>query len=133
VKLEEERFGATLTVGLNKLDELVARNQNPTFGVAVIDSVELARLYDTFGTPIDLMYVIMVEGKHKLRHLVELAGVAQYLLVDVGEELSEEEFRNGIERLLKKLQENETGPTTKQQIKTKPVYVALSRRTDTKA
>ena len=133
VKLEEERFAATLTVGLNKLDELIASNQSPTFGVAVINSVDLARLYDTFGTPIDLMYVILVEGKHKLRHLVELAGVPQYHLIDIWEDLTEEEFRNGIERLLKRLQQGETGPATKQQMKTKPAYIALSRRAGTKS
>src|SRR6185295_11388823 len=46
VRLEEERFGATLTVGLSKLNE--------TFGSsagAVPEYKALARLYDTFGTP----------------------------------------------------------------------------------
>src|SRR3989441_6164640 len=53
VKLEEERFGSTMTVGLQKLDELFAKTdkgQIPPFR-------ELARLYDTFGTPRDLIRV----------------------------------------------------------------------------
>src|SRR5687768_5179005 len=53
VKLEEERFGSTMTVGLQKLDELLAqteRGRTPAYN-------ELARLYDTFGTPRDLIRV----------------------------------------------------------------------------
>src|SRR5882724_5974627 len=66
VLLEEERFGATLTVGLNKLDELI-RNPNSKFGV---DDVDLAKLYDTFGTPIDLMYVVLCETDQRIRTLL---------------------------------------------------------------
>jgi alanyl-tRNA synthetase len=57
VKLEEERFGATMTVGLQKLDDLFAQtpeNQKPTY-------TDLARLYDTFGTPRDLIRVGLEE------------------------------------------------------------------------
>ena len=50
VRLEEERFGSTLTVGLNKLDEVFAAAKG-----AVPDYKTLARLYDTFGTPRDLI------------------------------------------------------------------------------
>ena len=52
VRLEEERFGATMTVGLNKLEELFSstEGQMPEFK-------ELAHLYDTFGTPRDLIRV----------------------------------------------------------------------------
>ncbi|MGI9167659.1 MAG: alanine--tRNA ligase [Pyrinomonadaceae bacterium] len=57
VKLEEERFGATMTVGLQKLDDLFAqtpKDQTPAY-------TELARLYDTFGTPRDLIRVGLEE------------------------------------------------------------------------
>ncbi len=57
VRLEEERFGTTMTVGLQKLDELFAqtpKNQTPAY-------IELARLYDTFGTPRDLIRVGLEE------------------------------------------------------------------------
>jgi alanyl-tRNA synthetase len=56
VRLEEERFGATLTVGLNKLDELFASTQG-----RVPEYQALARLYDTFGTPRDLIRVGLEE------------------------------------------------------------------------
>ena len=57
VRLEEERFGSTLTVGLQKLDALFST----TTEGAMPDYKELARLYDTFGTPRDLIRVSMEE------------------------------------------------------------------------
>jgi alanyl-tRNA synthetase len=57
VKLEEQRFGSTLTVGLQKFDELFAKSeagQMPAY-------TDLARLYDTFGIPRDLMRVVLEE------------------------------------------------------------------------
>ncbi|MEP6570836.1 MAG: alanine--tRNA ligase, partial [Acidobacteriota bacterium] len=56
VKLEEERFGSTMTVGLEKLDELFASTQG-----AMPEYKTLARLYDTFGTPRDLIRVGLEE------------------------------------------------------------------------
>ena len=56
VRLEEERFGTTLTVGLNKLDELFATTQR-----TMPDFKQLARLYDTFGIPRDLIRVALEE------------------------------------------------------------------------
>jgi alanyl-tRNA synthetase len=53
VTLEEERFGSTLTVGLQKLEALfstASEGEMPPYA-------ELARLYDTFGTPRDLIRV----------------------------------------------------------------------------
>ena len=57
VKLEEERFGSTLTVGLQKLDELFGKS--PADGM--IPAVELARVYDTFGVPRDLIRISLSE------------------------------------------------------------------------
>ncbi|HEX7956815.1 MAG TPA: alanine--tRNA ligase, partial [Pyrinomonadaceae bacterium] len=53
VTLEEERFGSTLTVGLQKLEALFSSTQEGELP----DYKELARLYDTFGTPRDLIRV----------------------------------------------------------------------------
>src|SRR5205085_2291769 len=44
VRLEEERFGATLSVGLKKLEELMRE-------VGDVRVADLARLKDTYGTP----------------------------------------------------------------------------------
>src|SRR5437016_3377542 len=53
VRLEEERFGSTLTVGLGKLDEVFTKARN----AEAPDYRDLARLYDTFGTHLDLIRV----------------------------------------------------------------------------
>jgi len=56
VRLEEERFGSTLTVGLQKLDDVfsAAKGRMPSYD-------NLAQLYDTFGTPRDLIRVSLEE------------------------------------------------------------------------
>ena len=56
VGLEEQRFGSTLTVGLNKLDEVFTATKG-----AMPEYKTLARLYDTFGTPRDLIRVALEE------------------------------------------------------------------------
>jgi alanyl-tRNA synthetase len=62
VRLEEERFGSTLTVGLQKLDEAFAKVQSGK----VPEYKDLARLYDTFGTPRDLIRVGLEERGHAI-------------------------------------------------------------------
>jgi alanyl-tRNA synthetase len=57
VRLEEERFGSTLTVGLQKLEALFAT----TAEGEMPDYRELAKLYDTFGTPRDLIRISLEE------------------------------------------------------------------------
>jgi alanyl-tRNA synthetase len=47
--------------------------------------------------------------------------------------MSEDEFRQRIENELKEFQQSGTGKQTAEQKKAKPVYVALSRRTDTRS
>ncbi len=58
VRLEEERFGNTLTVGLGRLNEL-----NISADAAKDDALFLSigKLYDTFGTPRDLIRVFLEE------------------------------------------------------------------------
>ncbi|HEY0323860.1 MAG TPA: alanine--tRNA ligase [Pyrinomonadaceae bacterium] len=135
VSLEEERFGATLTVGLKKLDELINSSRNQETGEIVVPTLELAKLYDTFGTPIDLMYVILSQGKHKLVHLVkfEEESIPPSYFIRNAEELTEENFRKVIEQLLKDLQQNKAEGQKADHKKTSSVYVALSRRHDTKS
>src|SRR5256714_8036448 len=62
VKLEESRFASTLTIGLQKLDALFGQ----TTAGALPDYKDLARLYDTFGTPRDLIRVSLEERGHQL-------------------------------------------------------------------
>lgn len=131
VKLEEERFGATLTVGLQKLDELIQKSVQDT-GEVGVSTVELAKLYDTFGTPVDLMYVVLSRQGLKIATPFYGEGLQErYLILEVAS-MTEEEFRAGMERLLTRLQKNAT-QAQKAIDKANPVYIALSRRRDTKA
>ena len=133
VRLEEERFGATLTVGLSKLDELIESSRNDR-GEVVVPTDELAKLYDTFGTPIDLMHVVLSEGRHQFVHRAQpFADMPAYYVQRRIEEISEEDFRKGIESLLKKLQEKNPDKQETKQKASAPVYVALSRRRDTRS
>src|SRR6266540_376190 len=148
VKLEEERFGSTLMVGLNKLDELIRASRDLKTGEVVVPTLELARLYDTFGTPIDLMYVVLSQGNYKLVHRIRpfdyeefrpvyfVLGIESVTEEDFGkgiEKLTEENFRNKIEVQLKDLQKGAIAKQTARSKKLQPVYVALARRHDTKS
>ncbi|MEO7969892.1 MAG: alanine--tRNA ligase [bacterium] len=81
VRLEEERFGSTVIVGLQKLDELfkkTAAGSLPAYS-------ELARLYDTYGTPRDLVRVSLEEHGFRIseEEFNELFNEAHRELQDV--------------------------------------------------
>jgi alanyl-tRNA synthetase len=102
VRLEENRFASTLTVGLQKLDALFATaklNELPSY-------TELARLYDTFGTPRDLIRVSLEER---------------------GFAIPEEEFNERFDAALREIQQTSArGVETAK--KTKPVYAQILER-----
>jgi alanyl-tRNA synthetase len=103
VLLEEERFGSTMTVGLQKLDDLFAQTpKDQTPGYA-----HLARLYDTFGIPRDLIRVSLEER---------------------GFATDETEFNESFDAALQALQQ--TGATEKVEGKAKinPVYANVANR-----
>ncbi len=60
VRLEEERFGNTLTVGLGRLSELIDHKQTE-MKAGDFDFDGLARLYDTYGIPRDLIRVALAD------------------------------------------------------------------------
>lgn len=101
VRLEEERFRSTLTVGLNKLDELFTSTKG-----AMPEFKSLARLYDTFGTPRDLIRVGLEER---------------------GFAIDEDEFNRSFDEALQELQQT---VATKHEAKAaiNPVYEALAKR-----
>lgn len=57
VRLEEDRFGKTVTVGLGKLSELSISKETADDELFL----QVAKLYDTFGTPKDLIRVYLEE------------------------------------------------------------------------
>jgi alanyl-tRNA synthetase len=127
VRLEEERFGATLSVGLKKLDELLREGGD----VRVAD---LARLKDTYGTPTDLMYVVLSEERRSIAVSEKdpLGRIDYEDTLQVGRNILPEDFNQCIERAVKELQQTSEVGKARQSEKTKPAYVALSRRHDTK-
>ena len=104
VKLEEERFGSTLTVGLQKLDALFSVSHDGSLP----DYKELARLYDTFGTPRDLIRVSMEER---------------------GFQLDEETFNESFDAALKELQQASVREHGAAHTKIKPVYSNVAEHT----
>ena len=135
VRVEEERFGSTLTVGLQKLDELIKSSWIEEIDEVILSTRELAKLYDTFGTPIDLMYVILSQSPLKLTHRVKsIHDLAP--AVEVRRDIlsfAEDEFREAIEEVLKELQQGATRKGEVDSKTAKPIYIALSRRHDTRS
>ena len=102
VSLEEERFRSTLTVGLNKLDEVFAATKG-----AMPEYKTLARLYDTFGTPRDLIRVGLEER---------------------GFVIDEEEFNNSFDSALHGLQQTAATEKGEAKAKVNPVYASVAAR-----
>ena len=100
VRLEEDRFRSTLTVGLNKLDELFASTKG-----AMPEYKALARLYDTFGTPRDLIRVGLEER---------------------GFVVDEDEFNRAFDAALQELQRT-TATKHEAKAQVNPVYEKLPR------
>lgn len=101
VRLEEERFGNTVTVGLEKLNQLDVsadtKNSDELF-------LEIARLYDTFGTPRDLIRVFLEEK---------------------GLEFGEDEFDHQFDAALQELQQQSGIGKTHQKESINPIYAEV--------
>ena len=117
VRLEEKRFGATMTVGLEKLQSLIKEYSKTPLSVE-----RLAQLYDTFGTPIDLIYHI-VSG-----HKLFIANKENPNLNPNIEELSEEDFRKFIESELKLLQRQNGVGQTIRNATLNPIYAEIAEK-----
>jgi alanyl-tRNA synthetase len=109
VKLEESRFASTLTVGLQKIESLFTTLEDGQYP----EWKELARIYDTFGTPRDLIRVSLEE-----RGLITF---------------DEETFNARFDTALRELQQAGANQKTEGKAKVKPVYLALSTRTDARS
>jgi alanyl-tRNA synthetase len=101
VRLEEERFGNTMTVGLKRFGELFETSKTPDFK-------ELAKLYDTYGTPKDL-----------IRISLEQKGISY----------EEAEFDQRFDGAMVELQQSSEIGKTHQAEKINPIYAAMQRVT----
>ncbi|MBI1763601.1 MAG: alanine--tRNA ligase [Acidobacteria bacterium] len=142
VRLEEERFGTTLSVGLKKLEELMKEYQTQVIlddrgdvEAGHLPANELARLYDTFGTPIDLMFVVLSTDRRGETAYCRNAVWKVYRRGETPAEIiqiTEDDFRGLIEKELAALQLQTGSGKSEAKSAAKPIYVALSRRHDTK-
>ncbi|MGH9898273.1 MAG: alanine--tRNA ligase, partial [Pyrinomonadaceae bacterium] len=104
VRSEEKRFSNTLSTGLQRLDALFSDAEKQSRMPA---DIELARLYDTFGTPRDLIRVSLEERGHRI---------------------AEEEFNARFDKALIVLQKSNGKVTTSKAAKTNPVLLELAER-----
>jgi len=101
VRIEEERFGNTVTVGLGKLNELQISKNTENNDRLFLD---IAKLYDTFGTPRDLIRVFLEEK---------------------GVEFGEDEFDEKFDAALQDLQRQSGVGKTHQKESINPIYAAV--------
>src|SRR5881394_1964976 len=128
VRFEEERFGNTLTTALQRLEELIDSKSEEFQKLKLGDrpdiwTSEIAYLYDTFGTPIDLAYVRLGERDAVIRNPNN-----PYTEAWAVRSMREEESRNRIEASLKEIQQTSAIDKTAQRNKTKAVYSDFASR-----
>ncbi len=111
VRAEEQRFGSTMTIGLAKLDEMFASRavvgETNQVDERAVNYKELARLYDTFGTPRDLIRVALEER---------------------GFVIDEEDFLREFDVALAELQASSANVKASQTAKANPVYQQVFER-----
>jgi alanyl-tRNA synthetase len=101
VRLEEERFGNTMTVGLSKLAEL---GIDSSTGIDDEIFLKIAKLYDTYGTPKDLIRVFLEEN-----------GIA----------LEEDEYDDRFDKALQEIQRQSSIGQTQRKSEISPLYAEL--------
>lgn len=101
VRLEEDRFGNTVTVGLGKLSELEISKDTPSDDLFS----RVAKLYDTFGTPKDLIRVYLEEK---------------------GIEFEEEDYNDRFEKALQDLQKQSGIGKTERKSEINPMYAEIA-------
>lgn len=141
VRLEEERFGATMTVGLKKLSEFIKDGK--------VEIKDLAYIYDTYGTPFDLIFVTLaqndVEVSDNYAPTIPLKfGVAipsfkvsfgiphridivTHEIVPAPDYIDENEFKVKFDHAIQRRQNTSEIGKTKQAEKINPIYTALER------
>jgi alanyl-tRNA synthetase len=107
VRLEEERFANTVTTGLDRLNQLGISSATATDEQLFLS---IGKLYDTYGTPRDLIRVFLEEK---------------------GLEFDEEDFNTRFDAALEALQKQSGIGKTERKSEISPVYAELSERIGT--
>jgi alanyl-tRNA synthetase len=124
VKLEEQRFGTTLSVGLQKLEEVIDRCD--LIGV-LSDLKQSARIYDTYGVPRDLIRQTLEDW---LRRSFGLSNLPSYVVMgsDGRFRIEESRFNESFEAALQELQQSSVTEKTGAKAKSNPLYAQLANR-----
>ncbi|MBK9163486.1 MAG: hypothetical protein IPM21_06140 [Acidobacteria bacterium] len=101
VRLEEERFGNTMTVGLGRLGDLAITPETEPNDALFLG---IAKLYDTYGTPRDLIRVFLEEK---------------------GLVLEEDEYNERFDAALQELQKQTGIGQTQRKSEISPIYAEL--------
>ncbi len=104
VRLEEERFGNTMTVGLGRLGELAITPETEPNDALFLG---IAKLYDTYGTPRDLIRVFLEEK---------------------GLVLEEDEYNERFDAALQELQKQTGIGQTQRKSEISPIYAEMLER-----
>jgi alanine--tRNA ligase len=104
VRLEEERFGNTMTVGLGRLSELGFTSETAKDDQLFL---QIAKLYDTYGTPRDLIRVFLEEN---------------------GIEFEEDDYNDRFEKALQELQQQSGIGKTERKSAISPIYAEVLGR-----
>ncbi|MEO8650487.1 MAG: alanine--tRNA ligase [Acidobacteriota bacterium] len=123
VRLEEERFGNTLSVGLNKvnahLDEILPLNFEGA--IASINLTEItesfAPYYDTYGVPADLIFVVVSSRVDKINGNRSAGSKLRPIDPEV--------FIAGIDAAIKQLQQRSGFGKTERKSQVSPVYAGV--------
>jgi alanyl-tRNA synthetase len=132
VRLEEERFGATMTHGLKKFDEIIdfakgTSSGSTNLGSVFLSSKQLASLYDTHGLSIDLIYQKSLKEDVVIEDISPDLNQVERLISVKG--IDDESFREIIEVEIKKLQlQSGIGKTERKSV-ISPIYHEISEKT----
>jgi alanyl-tRNA synthetase len=157
VKLEEERFSSTITIGLQKLFEFFSSFTRPfrelvsewehyqhstetlKYQIEMRERkepstktifTELAKLYDTYGTPPDLSRITLeqeLSSNYYIKKWTELLQPDFVLLEPSGDLLViESKFNEHFDEALRETQQASAGKQAAAPLKSKPIYLELS-------
>jgi len=118
VRLEEERFGNTLTTGLGRLKGMIADRPSPMFFPN-----EIAFLVDTYGLPIDLIYVVLSRLEEGA---VIMIGSPDSYAGESMEFVSEDRFRQWVNEEVHRLQEKSAIGKTQRKSEINPMYAEIA-------
>lgn len=119
VRLEEERFGNTLSVGLEKLKSWIEENMPVPFDGFTLpfEMNSFAKFYDTYGIPADLIYVVV---ESRVSEINQSRSESSKL-----KPLDPEEFSKAFDLAVKQLQKQSGIGQTERRSQISPIYAEV--------